>query len=346
VDSKGFLHIIYGPHHEPFRYRRSKRPNDASAWESEIRFGEELSYPVLLCGPDDALLMTTRRSHGDKVKDKVTPWELELWRKPADGAWRRERVLLRSRFGDYAHFQESLAWGPDHRTIHLACRIYETTGRAGETPLETLGYLTSPDAGVTWTRRDGARVVLPATADTVDVLQRAGGATKRTIYSGAIAVDSQGRPHFLHSIRENGSARSIWIMRADRRAFKYDLHSDLPERYRDWDLMMPGAMTFSASGRATIVATLAKPGTGESDWAHPTNEVVRFFSHTGQPPFACEVLGPIDAKVPHWLPNLERPTGHHAIPSEPGIIFTSGSGGAGLNELTLNNEVWWRPTNG
>jgi hypothetical protein len=56
------------------------------------------------------------------------------------------------------------------------------------------------------------------------------------------------------------------------------------------------------------------------------------------------LLGPIDSKVPHWLPNLERSTGHHAIPEQPGIIFTSGSGGTGLDELKLNNQVWWRPT--
>ena len=37
ADSKGYLHIVYYPHHHPFRYRRSKRPNDASAWDDEIR---------------------------------------------------------------------------------------------------------------------------------------------------------------------------------------------------------------------------------------------------------------------------------------------------------------------
>jgi hypothetical protein len=31
-DSSGFLHIVYYPHHHPFRYRRSVRPNDASQW--------------------------------------------------------------------------------------------------------------------------------------------------------------------------------------------------------------------------------------------------------------------------------------------------------------------------
>ena len=28
IDSEGYLHITYFPHHDPFRYRRSKRPHD------------------------------------------------------------------------------------------------------------------------------------------------------------------------------------------------------------------------------------------------------------------------------------------------------------------------------
>jgi hypothetical protein len=45
------------------------------------------------------------------------------------------------------------------------------------------------------------------------------------------------------------------------------------------------------------------------------------------------------------LPNLERPTGHHAIPDEPGILFTAGSGGGGLKDLALKNQVLWHPHN-
>ena len=50
VDDRGFLHVVYYPHHHPFRYRKSKRPNDASEWEEEIEFGEELTYPLLSVG--------------------------------------------------------------------------------------------------------------------------------------------------------------------------------------------------------------------------------------------------------------------------------------------------------
>jgi hypothetical protein len=348
ADSKGYLHILYFPHHQPFRYRRSLRPNDASEWESEIQFGAELSYPVLLCTPDDTLLMTTRRSHRGIMGPKQ-PWELELWKKPADGKWQLASVLLKSRHLDYAHFQESLAWGPDHKTIHLAGRIYETTGVKDEAPLQTVGYLVSPDSGQTWQRSDGTPVTVPATAETIDVLVRGGGTSRRTLYSGSIAVDRAGVPHRLVSVRENNRARSYLVTPdADGRGgwTKRDLHAWLPEHWRSADLVMPGAMSFSASGRATIVATLARlAAPTEEDWAHPSNEVVRFSSDDGCHTFRCEVIELSDAGRPRWLPNLERATGHHSIPDEPGMIFTAGSGGAGLNELELDNQVWWWSAN-
>lgn len=347
VDSKGYLHLVYFPHHQPFRYRRSQRPNDASAWEPEIRFGDELSYPVLLCASDDTLLMSARRSHQRPPETKHQPWELEWWAKPAGGNWRRERTVLRSRHTAYTHFMESLAWGSDGKTIHLGCRIYETTGRKDETPLQTIGYLRSPDAGKTWCRADGARVTLPATAETVDVLASGGGDTQRTLSSGAMAVNRDGVPHLLYSLREGNSAHT-WLATSESGGgwTRRDLHEFLPPSLRDWDLVAPGGMTFSASGRATIVATLAKLGPGETDWAHATNDIARLWSDDGCRTFQSEVLGPAGAKRPRWMPGIERPTGHHPIPHQPGILFTAGSGGAGLTERTLNNEVWWAPGGG
>jgi hypothetical protein len=343
IDSRGYLHLVYFPHHRPFRYRRSLRPHDASAWGPEIQFGESLSYPVLLVAPDDTLILTARRYY--EANDR--PNEVELWRKPAAGDWERHGIIIRSRHLDYAHFQESLAWGPDHRTIHLSCRIYETNPQNGAPPIETLGYLRSPDAGVTWQRLDGSPVALAATADTVEILAHGGAATGRTLYAGALAVSPQGVPHLLHSIRETGVGRTyLATPHADRSGWlRRDLHEFLPAAWRDHDLVMVGAITFSASGRATIVATLAKLAPGESDWGHPSTEIVRLWSDDGTRTFRSEVLTPTDPKQPHWLPNLERPTGHHAIPEEPGIIYLAGDAGAGLKDLALHNQVRWRPRN-
>jgi hypothetical protein len=339
IDSQGYLHIVYFPHHRPFHYRRSLRPHDASAWSPEIIFGESLSYPVLLCAPDDTLIMTCRRYY----EGNDQPNEVELWKKPAKGEWARQRVLLRSRHLDYAHFQDALAWGEDHRTIHLSCRIYETNPVKGAKPIETLGYLRSPDMGITWQKLDGSPVALPATADTVEILGHGGGDTGRTLYAGALAVSPQGVPHLLHSIRENGVGHTyLATPLADHSGWsRRDLHEFLPTAWRDHDLVMTGAITFSASGRATIIATLAKLGPGEVDWGHPSTEIVRLWSDDDTRTFKSEVLTPTDPKQPHWLPNLERPTGHHAIPEEPGIIYLAGGAGAGLKDLALNNQVWW-----
>ena len=89
VDSAGYLHLVYFPHHHPMCYRRSRRPGDASEWEDEIRFGERLTYPTLLCGADDTLVLSARRRFADR------PWEVELWERPPDARWQRRRVLLR-----------------------------------------------------------------------------------------------------------------------------------------------------------------------------------------------------------------------------------------------------------
>ena len=48
ADSRGYLHIVYFPHHHPFRYRRSVRPNDSSEWTPEVSFGSRCTYPSMV----------------------------------------------------------------------------------------------------------------------------------------------------------------------------------------------------------------------------------------------------------------------------------------------------------
>lgn len=81
VDSQGFLHAVYYPHHHPFRYRRSVRPNDASAWEEETSFGERCTYPSLVCGRDDTLYVACREKGGPE-------WVMNLYTKPPHQDWR------------------------------------------------------------------------------------------------------------------------------------------------------------------------------------------------------------------------------------------------------------------
>ena len=43
--------------------------------------------------------------------------------------------------------------------------------------------------------------------------------------------------------------------------------------------------------------------------------------------------------VPHWLPNLERPTGHNRV-DVPGVMYTAGVTGEGCHDI-LSNAVYW-----
>ncbi|GIT28272.1 MAG: hypothetical protein Ct9H300mP1_03180 [Planctomycetaceae bacterium] len=100
------------------------------AWSDEVEFGRKLTYPTLVCGADDTLYMTARRSYGKM------PWTVEMWKKPVGKDWEMVGTILRSRAVGYSHFQEALAWGPDHKRLHLSVRIHENRGA-----VEVVGYM-------------------------------------------------------------------------------------------------------------------------------------------------------------------------------------------------------------
>lgn len=335
ADSRGHLHIVYYPHHHPFRYRRSLRPNDASEWSEDIELGRRCTYPTLLCGPDDTFYLTARQSDSG-------PWRVNLYRKPVDGSWGEPTPILRSLHPGYAHFQEALAWGPDHRTLHLSCRIHEREHGKDE----TIGYMLSRDFGRTWQRLDGTRIDTPATSGTVDAIARGGREPgKPTLRCGAIAVDADDRPHVLYSAIEQGRAE-FYLATPDGSGGwrRRSLRPHLPEDQRDAGLAMPGGVTFTENGRLILLATLHRldDPTNNSSWGHPSSEIVRFTSTDAGRTFEPMLVSRPDPDQPHWLPNLERPTGHHAVPDRPSVIYTAGPRGENNKQILANGVIWVR----
>jgi len=195
IDSGGYLHIVYYSHHHPFRYSRSIRPNDASEWTPFEEFGVDLTYPALVCGKDGTLILIARRSFENR------PWDVEMWRKPPGQPWARSGAIIHARQGVYSQFAASLAWSADHETLHLSTRIYELPDYETTIPVTTVGYLSSPDQGVTWQRLDGTVVALPATADTIDSIASAQGREGRILSAGSMGVGPDGRPWVPYSAR-------------------------------------------------------------------------------------------------------------------------------------------------
>ncbi|HTO04088.1 MAG TPA: BNR-4 repeat-containing protein, partial [Opitutus sp.] len=354
VDSKEYLHVVYYPHHQPVRYRRSLRPNDLSAWSAESEFGEGLSYPTMICAPDDTLILTARRGYFDEAGVYVDSQhiEQELWIKRPNEEWKRRSTLIRSRFPRYAQFATTLAWGPDRRTIHLSSRIYETGLDAQAPPRTTVGYLMSADGGETWTTAAGKRIRLPATAETIDVVTPGTGSDGRQYNAGPLAVSSAGVPHLVYTEKHQGRNTLYLATPASGEDWaRRDLTAEFPEQLRGWssDLGMGGGISFSDSGRATVVTVVLNPSEEErgtlKEWGHSSTEVLRLWSDNNFATVSTELLQPANAREPHWLVNVERATGHNHVPLEPGIIFTAGVAGEGLKDLKLENRVLWQPRN-
>jgi hypothetical protein len=356
IDSQGHLHIIFYPHHEQFRHRRSTRPHDISEWEPEIRFGEALSFPTVVCTPDDKLILTARRGAERQEPDSdlhVAPFTQELWEKPVAGDWRYMSTLIVSRVVDYAQFATALAWGPDHRTLHLNCRIYERLSSKENTALTTIGYLVSPDAGKTWTKSDGTPVTLPVTGDNIEAIAKGDPDNGINLCSGPLSVDPFGTPYLIYN-SDHGETSPLILASLDSHAGwnRRDLTPYLPKAWRNHRciLGMGGGITFSDSGQSSIIAALVKLPNEESsyvlakEWGHGNTEIVRLWSEDGMQSFQSEIITP-NATRAHWLPNIERSTAHHQVPDIPGIIFTKGEAGGGLHDLALGNEVWWHPKN-
>ena len=335
VDSDGFLHIVYYPHHHPMRYRKSQRPNDASLWEEEIQFGQQCTYPTLVCGADDTLYFLCRRRFVDK------PWEVELWTKKPGESWTGPRAILRSRFTGYAHFQPSLAWSPDRHVLHLSCRFHERSDKAAYGRLQTVGYLASHDFGRSWQKADGSTVETPATAESIDVIEGGGLDKNRVLRAGSIAVDLSGTPHTMRSVQGDQSAHtklSTPLTDGTWRAANLDSH--LPQRWQAWNMIMTGGVSFNDVGDLFATAQIQQCKR-EDTWGHPSNEVVRFRSADRGRSFAFDLLSQPDDSISSWLPNIERHTGHNEIPGLAGVIYTAGPPGPGLKDI-LTNRVYWQ----
>ena len=257
---------------------------------------------------------------------------MNFYKKPPGGTWQKVGPLLRAQRKGYSHYQEALAWGPDFRTIHLSCRIYD----GGQS--RVVGYLRSPDSGKTWQRHDGTPVELPATAETVTVI--ASEREFKDLRCANIAVDSDGKPHLLYCAAAPSPSRA-WIARPDESGVWQSLSlqeaaDDLPI---EGGLILPGCMTFDSENRLHAAMSIINPPKGESSWGHASNEVVLIQSSDKGRNFSARLVADPDPTASRWLPNLERPTGHNRVVS-PGLIYTSGHPGEKNTEM-MSNEVYW-----
>ena len=98
VDSKGYLHVVIGAHHDNFQYTRSLAPNSSTEGWTEPRMfgtprplegGGSYTYTALLCDYDDNLHLVSRWAGTGDYR-----FQLVYLRKKAGRDWEPHRVLV------------------------------------------------------------------------------------------------------------------------------------------------------------------------------------------------------------------------------------------------------------
>ncbi len=335
VDSKGYLHIVYYPHHHPFRYRQSKQPNDASEWTDVVEFGNRCTYPTLVCGKDDTLYLTCRESSDQQ-------WRMNMYKKPPGKEWQGPKTLLIGNApSGYTRWQDSLAFSPNSNTLHMGFMIYE---REPHESGYAIGYMRTQDGGKTWEKANGAPIDLPASPSNIDLID--GSAKPQATPNfrpGAIAVAHDGTPWMIYS-QLHEQPFNTWLAHPNSEGQwqRQELLPLIRKRWPNRSVQTPGCLAFDQKGAMYITLTTVHSNQegNAAFWGNVTNEVIALISKDQGNTFDLYQISTPDINIPNWLPNLQRPTQPKLIKNAPSLIFTHGTRGE-TNKDILSNKVYW-----
>lgn len=287
-DSRGFLHIVFGPHVGAFQHCRSAEPNDAGEWIKMPEFGQGATYPSVVCDDQDTLHIIYRGG--------TDPLKMLYQRKSADGPWDPSTTLARAPIkSGYTHYHSALTIARD-QSLHVSYDIYHSGAAT------CAGHMVSRDRGTTWTLADGSPLALPVTPESDAFFRR----TDKGLKTGGIVCDSRSRPWVTVSGPE------LW--HHDGKAWR---------NCRPADLTSPPIPTRAVSGedapaldsRDRIYVPVTVDGA-----------VVVLASSDGARTFTRVDVHPRHASLPHRGLSFERPTGHHSV-HVPWLLFSTGEKG-------------------
>jgi hypothetical protein len=344
VDSQGYLHVVLGGHNTMMYHRRSTEPNDATKWTKPqpIDLG---TYPMLVCGPDDSLVLAARpKTHGG-VNLYVREKDAEKWET-------RELVLRRNKkYSGYAGYNVALAWGADGM-LHFAADVYEGRGSdKNRGTHQAIVYMRSRDLGRTWTKADGTTLAEHVDPTEPDVLARidvgvTGPAQGARLRNGGVIVDSQGRPIVYFTERPDdgiGRARLVryeagaWhdLPLGEAFAAKWPNHEALGAR---------GHLSLAADDTLSVLiefAPVPPPGKTYARFER-TLGVALLTSRDGGKTFNARELLPVDESHHYTQASLERPTGYNQIGNRlQSVIITDGEQRYPAKGEVIQNRVLW-----
>jgi Asp-tRNA(Asn)/Glu-tRNA(Gln) amidotransferase A subunit family amidase len=330
MDSKGYLHVLFGPHHNPLQYAVSKRPNTSTSWVPQESLGGVCAtYPSLICDSDDTLHVCYRGA-----VDRERPWGIMYQRKPKGGDWTAPVKLLDAQGPPaYTQYTNALHVARDG-TIYLSFHIVRATEQDHkDTKGRGFGIMRSRDGGDSWRAVGGSALDLPATPDSPCVLEFDEGIDVRMSNVTCDRARSA-RPYFTLNRRKRGVPETALYRWGKDRWEEISLLAEV-------ERLQPGCAmwdTFSVSFGDDGVLYAAGPiGSRDGGWSHESNEMVLLTSRDGGDSFSAYRVSDPDPDAPSWLPSLERQTGHNKV-SVPSLIYTHGLVGEGCSP-DVNTEI-------
>ena len=368
IDSQGYLHVVMGGH-QRLQWLKSKRPNDITEWTKPVSLDPKRNntYPVIVCGPDDTLYLTARHDTG---------WAgMDFYVKRPTEKWQHRGLLVRKKVGytpgTYAAYHNGLAWGPDHKTLHMSTIFFmsqarKRVGRELEGLHQAVGYMRSEDFGKTWTKADGSPIELPATTESIDLIDegiRDADATdkpKPGIRHCGIAVDSQNRPHVVY-VRHTPEAGRIFLVTPDDNGGweRRPLQEAIQRRWPGL-AAIDGDMSISRDDVLCLMLTLAPLKHPKANWSpgiygrpsfwlrdYPNiQQLVWLESRDGGRTFNSRDIVTHDPDRGTLLPTLESPTGFNGVATgqlPPLLYFEGLSRYRKPGEIIQNNVYFLQP---
>ncbi len=352
IDSEGRLHVIIGGHHTGLQYRKSVRINDASEWKDPVAFGKS-TYPVLICDASDTLHLTGRHDQDWKGIDHYI--------KPKDGDWEHRGLLVKKqdRHEFYGAYHNSLAWGPDHRSLHLSTGFF--MGLRGDASRQLLGlhqavgYMQSEDLGMTWSKADGNPIQTPSTTETIDLLEEGErdaedvDLPKPGIQHCGLAVDSMNRPYVVY-VRHTPDPMRAYLKSpgTDGRWTEHPLGEAIQDNWPEWGFL-GCRVSMTDEDVLCLLITLVPREHPEANWSpgiwgrpafwlrdYPyIHRIVWLESRDSGQTFTPRAIVPHLLEEGTLLPHLEQPTGFNRIKGRlPGFLYIEG-----LSRYTEEGEV-------
>ena len=325
MDSDGYIHAVFGPHHGPFQYTRSSQPFDINQWEPVQHFGDSATYPSLVVDRNDQLHCTYRGG--------LEPRRLMYQQKPKDSDWTDPLELVHPGVDTgYTQYGNPLIIAPDG-TIHLGFHIYDTVEPAAG---KSIGYLRSKDDGKTWKNANGEKIVLPATPKSPCFIEQG---QQLDMRYGNLAIDPGGNP-WLTAFHNEKKPKSVTLWHHDGSEWQgIALLPVVQKHFPDWEVLY-SSVTFDEDGSLYLVSVIQN-AFSETYWGDPSLEIILLTSADRGKTFEITPISNIDPKLPNWLPNIERPYGPKPI-GVPSFLYTHGSPGSGLAEGDATEVVFVR----